>query len=123
MAITHCNSVAKMQREKVRNKLLIKAAIDLAKSNFPRGPLAIAAAVYAKKLTEADSATVFDLHGRRQFVRFWELGRKGGDGRGKKDGEARIIERDNVPVPRNLQRVVAGAKPPLCSASQRKTEP
>jgi hypothetical protein len=77
---------------------------QLSKSNMARGPLAIAAGVYAKKLTDATEATVFELHGRKQFVRFWELTGKGG----KQSGEAKLMERDHVMVPKNLKRVVSG---------------
>ena len=76
---------------------------QLSKSNMARGPLAIAAGVYAKKLTDASEATVFELHGRRQYVRFWEL-----TGKGKQNGEAKLLERDHVAVPKNLKRVVSG---------------
>lgn len=111
IAVSLCLQRLDMQRAKVNSKILVKAAVELTSSaDLDIGSLTVLASVYAKKLVDCDSVLVCLTHDQHRFLRTWSM-TDGDTVCDKQDktllnGEVQLIEREHIPVPPMLKKVV-----------------
>ena len=111
VAVSFCQQRQEMQRAKMNNKILVKAAVELTNApDLDIGSLIVLASIYAKKLADCDQAVICLSHDRNRLLRTWSMIDADAN-REPKDtailaGDVRLEERSHIAVPISLKKVV-----------------